>query len=175
MVSTLLNALFVVSLAGFGIDAVIHIAALAGNPVVFQRFGKYMFATLFLVWIATIFFMNRLTREVKQKDLWKAALRGCPKWMRITAWVISGYAWVGMFANNLRSGDSNLAGARAGSGVMLAFFVIGVCVLYSAKHVELVDNSRRCLNGHRVGPLATFCEDCGSPVVENATPGRPSQ
>lgn len=39
--------------------------------------------------------MNPLTRDFKQKYLWRAALRGCPLWMRRTVWVVSGYAWAG--------------------------------------------------------------------------------
>ena len=53
--------------------------------------------------------------------------------------------------------------ARLMSATLLIFYAIPVAVLYSATQVERVDDSRRCLNGHRVPGLAKFCEECGSP------------
>ncbi|HSY11746.1 MAG TPA: hypothetical protein VK976_06100 [Verrucomicrobiae bacterium] len=173
--STLLNALFAIALAGFYADLVVHITALAGSSVLFEQFGKYMFPALFIVWVPTILVMNRLTRDVKQRDLWKASLRGCPTWMRTSAYVVFGYAWASAMVNMLLFGNSKLAGARSASSIMLGFFGIAACVLYSANHVAQVDDGRLCLNGHRVGPLAKFCEECGAPVAENPMQDRSFQ
>lgn len=173
--STLLNALLAVAAAGFCADALIHIAALLGFSALFERFWALLFPVLFVVWIATIFLMNGLTRDVKRKDLWKAALRGCPKGMRTAAYVICGYAWIGVFGYTFLLGaNPHLGNARAASGVMLAFYAIAACVIYSAIHVGTGNNIRRCLNGHDVGPLAKYCEECGAPVVtQTAAPWPP--
>lgn len=56
-----------------------------------------LFGGLFVVWFPTVILMNRLTRDFKQKDLWKAALRGCPAWMRTTLWVVVGCVFVVFF------------------------------------------------------------------------------
>lgn len=173
---TLLNVLLAVAAAGFCADAVLHIAALTGSGALFQRFAVWLFPVLFVEWIATIFLMNRLTRDVRRRELWKAALRGCPPWMRTTAYVIFGYAWVGVFANTALLGSSSpLATARAASGMMLAFYGVAACVIYSAIHVADLDRVRRCLNGHQLGPLAKYCEECGAPVAaEAANLGQPT-
>jgi hypothetical protein len=53
--------------------------------------------------------------------------------------------------------------ANKASGALSVFYLIPLAVMYSATHVERFDESRRCLNGHRVSPLAKFCEECGGP------------
>jgi len=167
----LVNLLRAVASVGFFGVLVIHIAALLGSATPFQNFERFMFPVLLIVWLPTIFCMNRMTRDFKQKDLWKAALRGCPKWMRITLWTVCGYSWLMALSPLLVHGrdDSQLAGARSLSGVMLGFYAIAVGVLYSSTQTALIDEGRLCLNGHRVGPLAKFCDECGAPVATNPT------
>ncbi|HUI83784.1 MAG TPA: hypothetical protein VL240_06145 [Candidatus Binatia bacterium] len=123
---------FVLACMGFAAVLTIHIAALSGSVGPFQHFGKLLFPALLVVWLPAIFCMNRLVRDVPQKDIWKAALRGCPTWMRTALWVVCGYAWVGGFVIPIIAGrdtNSQLAGARTTSGVMLGFYGIAVCVL----------------------------------------------
>jgi hypothetical protein len=50
-------------------------------------------------------------------------------------------------------------------GALLPFYSAAAAILYSATHAQ--DEARRCLNGHAIGPLAKFCEECGQPVVKN--------
>jgi hypothetical protein len=169
--TTLVYLLLVAASVGFTGALTIHIAALLGSITPFQHFGKLMFPGLVVVWLPTIFCMNRLTRDVKQKDLWKAALRGCPRWMRTTWWIVAGYSWIGAFAIPLLFGggmNSPLSEARSVSGIMLAFYGIAVCVLYSSTQAAKRDGARCCLNGHHVGPLAKFCDECGAPVAADA-------
>ena len=147
---------------------VVHVAALFEVTYPFEHFLKLLGPGIFVVFLPTIFVMNRLTREFKQKDSWRAALRGCPQWMRRAVWVIFGYAWVGFFALPfLYGGGMNSIGnnARSISAVLLVFYLIPVSVLYSATQVNRFDESRRCLNGHRAPPSAKFCEECGAPVA----------
>jgi hypothetical protein len=165
---SLIYLLLAIASIGFIGVLTVHLAALFGFVAPFQHGEKLVFPTLFFIWLPMIFYMNRLTRDFKQKDLWKAALRGCPKWMRTTLWVIFGYSWVGSIAVPLffgKSMDSRLFEARLLSGVMLGFYAVTVCVLYSSTQASKFDESRRCLNGHRVGPLAKFCDECGAPVA----------
>jgi hypothetical protein len=60
---------------------VVHAASLFGNTYLFERAIAVLGTGVFAVFLPTIFVMNRLTRDFKQKDLWRAALRGCPRWM----------------------------------------------------------------------------------------------
>jgi hypothetical protein len=160
------------AVAGLAIDVVIHITSLTGSTGVFDLLGKYTLLGIFVVWFPAIFAMNRLGREFKQKDVWRAALRGCPKWMRMAMWTVFGYAWVGFFVLPLLYGGSSTShanSARLMSGVALMFYSVAACVLYSATQAEKHDQGRRCTNGHRVGPLAKFCEECGAPVLDTTS------
>jgi hypothetical protein len=83
-------------------------------------------------------------------------------------WGIFLYGWAGFFVLPLLyGGGMHLAAnnVRVLSGLLLIFYLIPLAVMYSATHVERFDESRRCLNRHRVSPLAKFCEECGAPVA----------
>ena len=64
------------------------------------------------------------------------------------------------------SGPMPPAVVRGFSGHWMAFYSAAAAVLYSATHAVDRDQGRRCGNGHAVGPLALFCEQCGQPVIE---------
>src|SRR5215831_2311542 len=93
--------LLVLAFMVFATILVFHIGALAG-----RRFSEHLprlFEETFLVAFFTAFggamiVMNRTTRDFKQRDLWRAALRGCPKWMRPVPWIVWGYAFFVAFA-----------------------------------------------------------------------------
>jgi hypothetical protein len=153
--------------AGLVASLILHLAALLGNAGPFSRFGDSLFWVLFVVWLSTIFVMNRLTRDFKQKEIWKAALRGCPKVVQWALWIVLGYAWLGALGFPLLLGggrDSPANSARSVSGVLLAFYALAACVLYSATRAEKLDQNARCLNGHHISPLAKYCEECGAPA-----------
>lgn len=153
--------------AGFAAMLVVHVAALFGDTHLFDRTLSVLGPGVFVVMLPTILVMTRLTRDFKQKDVWRAALRGCPRWMYRTVWGVFYYCWAGFFVLPLLYGGGMNApanSARSMSGVLLIFYLIPLAVMYSAAHVKRVDESRRCLNGHRVSPLAKFCEECGAPV-----------
>jgi hypothetical protein len=154
--------------AGFVAMLAIHVATLFGVTYPFEHSLRFLGPGVFIVFLPMIFVMNRLVRDFKQKDTWGAALRGCPQWMRRTVWAIAGYAWVAFFALPFLYGggmDSAANKARSMSGTLLMFYLIPAAVLYSATRVEQVDDGRKCLNGHRVSPLAKFCEECGAPIA----------
>ena len=125
--------------------------------------SKFLFPGIFVVWLPTVLLMNRLTRDFKQRDVWKAALRGCPPWMKTGLWVVVGFAMLAAFVVPL------LRGKDPGQGGFLifpaCFYSISFCTMYSLLHVEEFDTAHRCLNGHRVSPLAKFCEECGAPTA----------
>jgi uncharacterized membrane protein len=123
-----------------------------------------LFIGVFVVWMPTVLLMNRLTKEFKQKDIWKAALRGCPPWMRTTMYVLIGFVFVVFFLPVLSKGNP---GASPQTFVLfpITFYSISFCVMYSVLHVDKFDSTRRCLNGHAISPLAKFCEECGAPAA----------
>jgi hypothetical protein len=160
----------VLAVVGFLSLLTIHIAAFAGvtPPSVIL---KFVFVGLFVVWLPAIFVSNRLSREYKQNDFWRATLRGCPKWMRTALWVIWGYGSLGTFLLPLllgRNVDSYGSSTQGASGFVMAFYATAVCILYSATRAEEFDRNRRCANGHHVSPVAKFCEECGSPIMDHS-------
>lgn len=163
----LLRLLLTVALTGAACVLGIHLAALGGIIGFWEKALPILFPVLAVVWVATILVMNRLTRDFKQKDIWRAALRGCPAWAQRLTWVIFGYSWLGFFVIPVVFGggmSSNANGARVGSATILSFYTVAAAVLYSALNSDRFDSTRRCLNGHAVQPLAKFCDECGAPV-----------
>ena len=140
-----------------------YLLAVSGIFAVPGKDAMLLFIGIFPIWLPTILFMGRLTSEFKQKDLWKAALRGCPSWMRVVLYVLIGAAFLAFLF-------PLLTGGKPGEGpftFMLfpsTFYAISFCVMYSLLHAEEYDASRRCLNGHVVSPLAKFCDECGAPA-----------
>lgn len=163
-----INALLALAVIGFVATLTVHVAALFGVIYPFEHSTKFLTPGMFIVFVPTIFVMNRLTKDFKQKDIWRAALRGCPTWMRRAVWIIFGYAWVGFFALPFLYGggmSSSANGARVGSATFLVFYLVLLAVLYSATQVQHFDSGRRCLNEHAASPMAKFCEECGAPVA----------
>jgi hypothetical protein len=162
------------ALAGVGLilSLAVHVAALAGIPL----FGGAAFALhagIFVVWIPTVLVAHQRTQDFRRGDFWKAALRGCPTWMKRLTYGFFVYAIVnfGYFfittavAGPSHAGPANAATLRGFSGHWMAFYSAAMSVLYSSARIPSTDAGRRCAQGHAVGPLARFCEQCGSPVM----------
>jgi hypothetical protein len=125
-----------------------------------------LFIGIFVVWFPTVILVNRLTRDFKQKNLWKAALRGCPPWMRTGVWVFDGAVMAITFVPAIWKGRPGDEGFILFPSV---FYAMSFCTMYSLIHVDRVDARCRCLNGHAIPPLAKFCEECGAPAAPDVT------
>jgi hypothetical protein len=149
----------VMVLAAVGVAACFLSAATGEKDAV-----KFLFPGIFVVWFPTVLLMNSMTRDFKQRDVWKAALRGCPGWMRAGLWVVIGFAFAMFFLPFLWGSDP---GKSPASFVIFpaSFYAISFCVMYSLLQVEKTDAASRCLNGHRISPLAKYCEECGAPAA----------
>jgi len=153
----------------------VNVSALLGRPNPLGSYAWGLHVGIFVVWIPAVFATQRHTRDFKQRDFRKAALRRCPKWMRTMTFGFLGYAFVNFawfWISSVASGSRRVPEAsqlRGFSGHWMAFYSLALATLYSASHIEEVDAGRRCLQGHVVGPLAKFCEQCGSPVSPPGT------
>lgn len=162
------------ALAGLGLvlSLAVHAASFAGIAL----FGGRAFALhvgIFVVWIPTVVIAQRNTREFKRKDFWKAALRGCPSWMKGLTYGSFAYAIVNFAYFFLttaggpkHSSPPDAAILRGFSGHWMAFYSAAMSVLYSSTRVSS-DAGRQCIRGHQVGPLSKYCERCGAPVQES--------
>lgn len=151
-----------------------HLAALLGTRGPLGNYELLLHLGIFVVWIPTVLVATRMGREFKQKDLWKAVLRGCPPWMKYMAYGFFGYAFINFAVFIVAApakaspGPMSPVVVRGFSGHWMAFYSMAAAVLYSATHAEDGDLGRRCVNGHQVGPLSRFCEECGQSVPERS-------
>jgi hypothetical protein len=133
---------------------------------------------IFIVWIPAVLVANRLTKDVPRKDFWKAALRGCPEWMRYMSYGFFGYAFLNFVFFAITAPKGRAASSmspsevRGFSGLWMAFYSAALSIVFSAIRLWDQEWQRRCLNGHAVSPIAKFCDQCGRPVIE---PGGRSQ
>ena len=157
----------VMTLSACGVVAslILHVRSFVvrGGPA-----GKTMetlFLGIFFVWLPTILLSSGLTRDFKQRDFWKAALRGCPAWMYKGLWILWGNVFFAAFILPFLRGSN--PGASPGGFLIVpaAFYSVSFGVSYSVLRVDKFDEGRRCLNGHRISPLAKFCEECGAPAA----------
>jgi hypothetical protein len=155
----------VMALSALGLLAsfFLSLAALGAKLNIDRVMLRVAFPGIFVVWVPAILLMNQLSADFKQRDIWKAALRGCPVWMRTALWTMIGVTFTAFLA-------PFLWGSRPENFppsfflVASVFYSISFCVAYSFLHVEQFDAGRRCLNGHRISPVAKFCEECGAPA-----------
>lgn len=139
-----------------------------------QRAVGIIFPGIFLVWVPTILLMNTLNGDFKQKDLWKAALRGCPPWMRNAMKAVIASAFAGFVIPLLQSQGGHVKSPEGFLIFPATFYSISFCTAYSFLHVDQLDFARKCLNGHHVSPSAKFCEECGAPLAEPMGRNSPS-
>jgi hypothetical protein len=160
------NIFSLLALLGFGASVVAHLAGYAGIDRPFGFNPWPLHGGIFVVWIPTVFASMQLSKDFPQKDMWKAVLRGCPKWMQYSVYGLFGYATLSFFAIFFSvGGDENEASTVRGfSGHWLFFYFAAFAVLRSYANVSQNDTIRRCKNMHVVEPAHSHCPDCGEYV-----------
>src|SRR5438105_10873600 len=155
------------SAAGMLLCVFSYLGWLTGSYRLTSREPPLLFIGIFVVWLPTVLLLNTLTRDFKQKDLWKAALRGCPPWMRTTLWIVVGGVMAITFIP-LIAGRNPGEGPEGFGLFPIAFYAVSFCVMYSLIHVAEQDASRRCLNGHAISPLANSVRSAELPLPRKA-------
>ncbi len=166
MLQAILSPFVILSGIGLFLCILIHIAALLKVPFEHYNMVFFLGVGVFIVWLPTVLVATTLTKDFKQKDFWKAALRGCPNWLKYLVYIMFGYAAFN-FIYMLIQGDpseNEMTTAQFISGHLLPFYSAALATLYSATQVKKIDTSQRCMNGHPVSPSAKFCEECCAPV-----------
>jgi hypothetical protein len=155
-------------LAGLGLCllAATVIALLAGHHAISNSMAEVLFPGIFVVWFPTVLVSGVMVRGARQRDFWKVALSGCPKWMRSTLYTAIGLGAASFLYFVVLSGNrKNLPLVLFGGGHMLIFYGVAFCVLYSASSKADLLDRRRCPSGHDVSPLDSFCPNCGAHLV----------
>lgn len=94
LIRPLLLPLIGLSALGLILSLMVHLSALLGLALPLGERAWLLHVGIFVVWLPAVLVMQPLTREFKQKDLWRAALRGCPRWMRWMTYGFFAYAAV---------------------------------------------------------------------------------
>ncbi|MCZ7586233.1 MAG: hypothetical protein M5R36_24540 [Deltaproteobacteria bacterium] len=76
--NTVLKAFSVVSAIGLVATTVVHLTAYFANPPILDEIAKGLFAGVFVVFAPAVFVSQKLTKEFRQKDWFRAVFRGCP-------------------------------------------------------------------------------------------------
>ena len=163
----------VLAAIGLILSLIVHLSALVGIDLGLGQAVWALHIGVFVVWLPTVSLVTiKTTGDFRRLDFWKAALRGCPDWMRKMTYGFFGYAVVNFIififlTVNHPGSHSNEAAPvtlRGFSGHWMAFYSIALAALYSSTRIKETDTERRCLNDHLMAPLAKFCEECGAPV-----------
>jgi hypothetical protein len=180
-VALVLTPFLLLSVIGLVLSLIAHTAALLGLPQPLGAAAGGLHMGIFVVWLPAVLVSNRLVADYKQKDYWKAALRGCPQWMRRMMFAFCGYVVVNFLTLIAVAPPRGVGGGanaptvvfRGFSGHWMAFYSAAAAVLYSAIVGARSDPARRCPNGHPVSLSASFCESCGAAIAEQqfAKPG----
>jgi hypothetical protein len=173
MLNVLLKPFIAISAIGLLLSIFVHVIALSGGQVPYSSYAWNLHFGIFIVWFPAILVSQRLTTDFKRKDWWKAALRGCPTWMKYMTYFFFGYAVINfiifmVIMQGLGKGSTanDASQFRGFSGHWMAFYSAALSILYSATKAKSLDKGRKCRNGHPASPLAKFCEECGAPAID---------
>lgn len=164
--SFILRPFMYLALVGFVASLIAHLCGYVGIDKPFGISPWPLHVGIFIVWFPAVLVFHNLSKDFPQRDMWKAALRGCPNWMRTLLYVIGGYAFLSFFAfmaiDSFSSSEASTI--RGFSGHWLIFYYAAFVILYSAINVSQQDSIRRCSNGHPMKPNDKFCSQCGMHV-----------
>ena len=125
---------------GLALSLWIHIAALFGRQVMPDPFLFIMHLGIFVVWIPAMFVFSRLARAYNRRDIWKAALRGSPDWLRYSIYIFDGYGLVRFFVpftqSQHRGGSPALTGWEEFSAIWIIFYATAFGVFLSVANSE---------------------------------------
>ena len=159
------NAGAVLAALGLALSAWSHVAALMGMRGPLGAATILLPLGAFVVWIPAALVARRLTKGTEGKDYWNAAFTGCPPWMKHLVFGLAGYALLNFFLvllvlpppKSAILGSMTPEKVRGFSGSCMAFYGAAMAILYSGPQ----PNERQCPQGHKIGPLARRCEECG--------------
>lgn len=154
MTKLIATPLAIVAAIGWVFTLVASIAGLAGVQISGSLVGV-VFVGMFPLWLCAILYMNVMVKGARSTDLWKAAFRGCPNWLRYAIWGSWGYSLL-TFAL-IATGRTEAGGV----GFIGVFYASSLGVFVTA--ATLGTEPARCANGHALGPFDKFCAECGGP------------
>lgn len=151
MIATLARPLIVVAALGWAAGVIVSLLGIVG-VVMPEWVAGVLFVGVVPLWLCAVLLINRLAANVPNNELWKAAFRGCPQWLRYLIWGSWGYSFL-MFAL-IATGNTS---AHAGFVDVFYASALGIFVTTASTAPEPTE----CANGHPIGPFDRFCRECG--------------
>jgi hypothetical protein len=181
MTQILLPPLMLYAACGLILSLTVHVLSFFGIQIGGSALFMALHVGIFPLWLPVVLIGGKMTGGTSRGNFWKAALSGCPPWMRYMTYGFFIYAGVnfvvfivltGLYPPSKELGGNPPAVVLHGfSGHWMAFYSAGLAVLTSAYRRGLSNLQRRCPFGHDVGWSDQFCPACGASLA--APPDRP--
>jgi hypothetical protein len=176
MTQILLPPLMLYAACGLILSLSVHILSFFGIEVGGNTLFMALHVGIFPLWLPVVLIGRQMTGgRTSRGNFWKAALSGCPPWMRYMTYGFFIYAGVnfviffvltGLHPAPKQFGGSPPAAVIHGfSGHWMAFYSAGLAVVTSAYRRGLSNLQRRCPFGHDVGWSDQFCPTCGTSLA----------
>lgn len=155
----------ILAFIGFSASMAVHLAGYAGIDRLFGVNPWPLHVGIFVVWFPAVLAAMQLSKDFPQKDMWKASLRGNPKWIQYSVYGLFCYAFLNFLVFFINGGGKNEVSTVKGfSGHWLIFYFAAFAILRSYVNVSHNDTVRRCKNKHVVEPNHVYCPQCGEIV-----------
>jgi hypothetical protein len=143
------TAFMVLAALGLLAATVVHVSGLLGLASPLGRATWTLHLGVLVVLAAAGGASSRVTRSEEERPPWRAALRACPAWMRVTAYLLLGYGLLNFVAFAFFGREPGRPVGltatpsifRDFSGAWMACYFLAAAMLYSATHVKDDDDS----------------------------------
>ena len=166
----LLLPLMVYAACGLGLSLIVHIPSFFGIALGGNTLFTALHLGIFPLWIPVVLIGRKMAGGGQRRnDFWKAALSGCPVWMKYMTYFFFAYAILNLLwfiahaPKGQHQGDDMIA--HGFSGHWMAFYAAGLAILTTAHRYGLSNLQRTCPFGHDVSWTDKFCPTCGASVA----------
>jgi len=154
---------------GLVLSLIVHILSFFGIALGGNTLFTALHLGIFPLWIPVALIGRKMVGGGQRRsDFWRAALSGCPAWMKymtyfFLAYAILNFLWFTAQAPKGHQGDDAIA--HGFSGHWIAFYSAGLAMMITAYRRGLSNLERKYPFGDDVGWTDKFCPTCGVSVA----------
>jgi hypothetical protein len=173
MTQILLPPLMLYAACGLALSLTVHILSFFGIQFGGNTLFMGLHVGIFPLWFPVVLIAQKMTGGARRTEFWKAALSGCPPWMRYMTYGFLIYAIANfaifivltlMHPQPKGGGPPSAVVLHGFSGHWMAFYSAGLAILTTAYRRGLSNLQHRCPLGHEIGWNDKFCPTCGAAV-----------
>lgn len=167
--AVVLTPILVLSVTGLVLSLAAHAAALLGLPQPPGPAASWLDVGVLVVWLPALVASGRLDANSAARGCFgKAALRGCPGWMRWLTYGFFVYGIVGFLLFRAVTAPEAFGGF---TGHRMAFYSAAAATLYSAVTASRSAPARRDPGGRPASAATSSCEAGGVDVAGRRAAG----